>query len=295
MGILAIAGGIGGAGQGAVQVGQEAQKASLAEHMSDLAQAREESITRLQGSQASGLEEQRAAHQEKDVDKEIAGRSAVAHFETETKSAEAAKQREFAGGQNTQHQASQEKIAAGHDTARVTAAAEHANASKTPQKDWSFRNVTTQGSIDPVSHLPTPGRAYIVLQHRDGRQFVQTGDKFLPYDASSDKVQESASIRRAPAGAIQDLSQDPNGTTPAGNPKTEVFLQRYGYLPMSWYSAAGRAKDQAVQQAHGFGPGAVPQGASVSPAQSVGGAPAAPAPEEPPDAAESEPDPTQTQ
>lgn len=296
MGILAIAGGIGGAGQGITQAGEQANKVDLQTHMNELAQAREESITRLQGQQSSDLEEKRAAHQEKDVDKQVAGRAAVAHYETDTKAAEAAKQREFTSGQNTQHQGSQEKIAAGHDAARIAAATEHANANKAPPKDWSFRNVTTQGSIDPVSHLPTPGRAYIVLQHRDGRQFVQTGDKFLPYDASSDKVQDPASIRRAPAGAIQDLSQDPNGVTPNGNPKTEVFLQRYGYLPMSWYSASGRAKDQAASQRTGFGPGAVPHGASVSEPQPMGG-PAAPQgePEEPPDASESEPDPTATQ
>lgn len=294
MGILAIAGGIRGVGEGMTEAGVQANKVDLETKKNELQQAREEAITRLQGTQASGLEEQRAEHQEKDVKMEVAGRAGVAQFEAGQKSSEAAKQREFTGTQNTQHQGSQEKIAAGHDAARVQAAAEHASANKAPPKDWSFRNVTTQGSIDPVSHLPTPGRSYIVLQHRDGRQFVQTGDKFLPYDASSDKVTDSASVRRAPAGAISDLSQDPNGTTPGGNPKTEVFLQRYGYLPMSWYAAAGRAKDQATaaaQQSHGFGPGAVPKGSSVSPGQPLGGPTIAQSePEEPPDPAESEPD-----
>lgn len=296
MGILAIAGGISGGGQGLTAAGQQQAKVDLETKMNELAQTREESITRLQGQQASGLEEQRAAHQEKDVQQEIAGRSNVAQFEAGQKSSEAAKSRAFSAEQNTQHQTSQEKIAAGHDVARVSAASEHANASKAPPKDWSFRNVTTQGGIDPVTKMPTAGRSYVVLQHRDGRQFVQTGDKFLPYDASADKVQDAASVRRAPAGAISDLSQDPNGTTPSGNPKSEVFLQRYGYLPMPWFSAASKANDQAnaaSKQSHGFGAGAVPPGASVSPQQPVGGPPITQnEQEEPPDPAESEPNPT---
>jgi hypothetical protein len=294
-GLLAAAGAAGGLGQGITAAGQQQQKVDLETKMSELAQSREEAITRLQGTQQSGLEEQRAAHQEKDVQQEIAGRSNVAQFEAGQKASEAAKGREFSAEQNTQHQTSQEKIAAGHDVARVGAAAEHANANKAPPKDWSFRNVTTQGSIDPVTHQPTPGRSYVVLQHRDGRQFVQTGDKFLPYDASADKVQDSASVRRAPAGAIQDLSQDPNGTTPSGNPKSEVFLQRYGYLPMPWFSAASQAKDQAnaAAQNHGFGAAAVPKGASVSPAQPMGGPTITQnEQEEPPDPAESEANPT---
>lgn len=293
MGILAIAGGIGGAGQGAVQAGQNQAKEDLETKMQGLSQAREEAITRLQGQQASGLEEQRAEHQEKDVDKEIAGRSAVAHFEVGEKESEAAKTREFSAGQNTQSQASKEKIAAGHDTARVTAASEHANAAKSPGKEWTYRNVTTAGGIDPVSHMPMNGRSFIVAQHNDGRQFVQVGDKMLPYDASVDKVQSADSVRRAPAGAVNDLMNDPTGTTPNGNPKSEVFLQRNGYLPLSYFTALKSAQAQnptGPQASHGFG-SAIPAGASVSPPQSFGGG--ASDPEEPPDPAEAEPDPGQ--
>lgn len=292
-GLLAAAGAAGGLGQGITQEGQEQQKAGLAEKMNALQQAREEAITRLQGSQQSQLEEQRAAHQERDVHEEIAGRSSVAQFEAGQKSSEAQKTRDFAAGQNTQSQASKEKIAAGHDTARVDAAGVHANAAKVPGKEWTYRNVTTAGGIDPVSHMPMNGRSFIVAQHNDGRQFVQVGDKMLPYDASADKVQSADSVRRAPAGAVNDLMNDPTGSTPSGNPKSEVFLQRNGYLPLSYFTALKQTQANSPtgpQASHGFG-SAIPRGASVSPPQSFSGGAAEP--EEPPDPAESEPDPGQ--
>lgn len=281
-GFLAAAGAIGGAGKGLAEVGEAQTKMNLEAKMQELMQKREEAITRLQGQQQSGLEEQRAGHEKERVGEEIAGRSAVAHYETETKSAEAEKQRGFAGEQNTQKQKSQEKIAAGHDTARVSAAKAHTGVGKPPPKEWSSRNVNLQGSFDPVSHAMVPGRSMVVQVHRDGSAWLPVGDKLLPYDASKPDglAYPPDSIRRAPAGAVQALMLDPLGTSPSGMALKDSFANRYHYLPQSYLSVAQAARDKASPPGEGA---AAPAGAVASEN------------EEPADPAESEPDPSAPQ
>lgn len=242
-GLLAAAGAIGGAGKGLAEVGEAQQKENLETKMQGLAQKREEAITRLQGQQQSGLEEQRAGHEKERVGEEIAGRSAVAHYETGEKEAEAGRQREFVGGQATQKQGSQERIAKGHDAARIAAAKSHVPAGKAPPPVWKTKTVNYGGTIDPVSHLPVGGKGVNVLQHTpSGQQFIPIGDKLMPYDGSKDNglMFDPASIRRAPAQATQDLLSDPDGVTPSGNSKREVYLNRFHYLPGDLYKKAAQ-------------------------------------------------------
>lgn len=256
-GFLAAAGAVGGLGQGMTQVGQEQQKVNLAQKMNDLQKTREEAITRLQGQQQSQLEEQRAGHEETRVHEEIAGHAAVSQNEIAHKEAESEKQRTFTGGEDTAKRASQEKIAAGHDVARVTAAKAHAPGAKAPPKEWTPRTLTLQGSFDPVSHAMIPGRGMSVMTHRDGSTWVQVGDRLLPYDATSPDGLgiKPESIGRAPAGAVQALVTNPLGSTPSGMPLKDSFANRYHYLPLQYMNAATAARDAASKGAGGAGGG----------------------------------------
>lgn len=247
-GMLAAAGAVGGLGQGLTQVGQQQQKVNLEEHLNDLQTKREETITRLQQQGQSQLEEQRAGHEEARTEKEIAGHSAVAHFERESVESEAAKGRQFSGEQGAAHRASQEKIGAAHDAARVAAAQAHTPAPKTV-KEWTPRTMNLQGSFDPVSHAMIPGRSMNVMVHRDGSAWVQVGDKLLPYDASKPDGLSGPpeSLARAPAPAVQALLNNPLGTVPGTNtPMKDSFVGRYGYLPQSYLTTSQAARDKAT-------------------------------------------------
>jgi hypothetical protein len=258
-GFLAAAGAVGGAGKGLAEVGEAQTKMNLESKMQDLTQKREEAITRLQGQQQSGLEEARAGHEKERVGEEIAGRSAVAHYETGEREAEAEKGRTQATSENAKKQASQEKIAAGHDVARVTAAKAHAPAGKAPPKEWTPRSLTLQGSFDPVSHAMVPGRTMNVMTHRDGSSWVQVGDKLLPYDASQPDGLgvKPESLRRTSQtdNDMRFLMQNPLGFVPpgyknAGMSNKDAFVQSHGYLPRAYLQASQTARD-SVQPAAG--------------------------------------------
>jgi len=242
-GFLAAAGAVGGAGKGLADVGAAQQKMDLESKMSELTQKREEAITRLQGQQQSGLEEQRAGHEKERVGEEIAGRSAIAHYETETKKEEAGTQRTFLGGENEKNRASREKMNANTVAGRVEAAKLHAAASqKPPPPAWKEGTVNYGGTIDPVSHLPVGGKSVKVKTHvASGQQFIQIGDKLMPYDGSKDNglMFDPNSIRRASAQHTNDLVNDPEGVTPSGNLKREVYLNKYHYLPMALFNKPG--------------------------------------------------------
>lgn len=274
-GFLAAAGAVGGVGKGLAEVGEAQTKENLATKMNGLQQAREEAITRLQGQQQSGLEEQRAGHEKERVGEEIAGRSAVAHYEVGEKEAEAEKGRTQATSENAKKQASQEKIAHGHDVARVSAVQARVPAGKNPPKEWTPRTLNLQGTV--INGQIVPGRGVNVMTHRDGSSWVQVGDKLLPYDGSaSDGLGvKPESLARAPAGAIQALVTNPLGSTPSGMPLKDSFANRYHYLPLQYMNAAQQARDAATKPSGGGGGGG----------EDSGGV-------EQPDPAESEPNPT---
>jgi hypothetical protein len=262
-GLLAAAGAAQGLGQGITQVGEQGQKEQLAEKMNDLAEKREETITRLQGQQQSALEEQRAGHENERTQKEIAGRSAVTQYERGSVEAEAAKQREFQGKQTQAELASKEKIATGHDTARVTASglAHPLRPVKDPASIWTVHTIKST-QMDPVTKMQVPGPDRLVITN-GGRTFAQVGDKFVPYDASTDKTTNPASLARPPADAVNDLVNDPFGKAPNGQMKSDQFVQKYGHLPMAWFSAAQNAKPATQPPPPGLGKSLVPPGSTV--------------------------------
>lgn len=256
-GMLAAAGALNGLGQGMTQVGEAQQKENLASKMSQLETTRQEAITRLQGAQGMQLEEARSGHEDTRVEKEIKGRSDVAHYETEEKEGESAKQRSFTGEQNTAKFGSEEKRTKMNADSRIEAARLRAGAvgaGKNPPKEWQAKTVNLQGSFDPTSHALIPGRGLSIMTHRDGSQWIQTGDKLVPYDASAPEGHgDMSALRRAPAGAVQALIKDPLGNAPSGLSKKDSFVKQFGYLPLPYLHASQAARDSMAPKSGGGG------------------------------------------
>jgi hypothetical protein len=234
MGSLALAayGAVGGAGQGLTEAGKVEEEKQMEQTKSDIAQKREETIARLRDQ----FEKENIANQQQFQMKSAqAGRG----FEEQ-------KQKEEIG--------SKEKIAGAHETQATERAHISANARVearrvgTPapkeQKTWTPGHYQIGGGIDPVTKMPTPQTTIPVMQHKDGRIFVQAGDKFLPYDATKgSQLPDVKGVRNADPKAVQDLTNDPNGTVPDGSEtKADAFQRAYGYLPASYFSAAQRAE-----------------------------------------------------
>ncbi len=289
-GFLAAAGAVQGLGQGLVQTGEQQQKVDLQQKMNDLAQKREEAITRLQGSQQSALEEQRAGHEAQRTDKEIAGHSAVAQFERGEISKEAEKQRTFAAGEDKAKLASEERRTERTASSRENVAMIRSDKSGQGKgKIWEVHNITEGGGIDPNTHAIIPQKQTQILFNKStGRQYVAAGDRLLPYDASKGGMAPPESVKRAPATDVQALLADPLGKVPAGfnnagMDKATAFEQTHGYLPAQWMTSAQQADQQqssssttSLKIPGKWAPGMFKPGAQSTPGPTFGGGGAGP-------------------
>lgn len=240
MGILAIAGGIAGAGQGITDTGREGAKVSLAEKVNAMQKDREEAITRLQQQGQTELEGKREEFEKGQTQTKITAASGAAGAT-----------REFEKGENEKKLASEEKRTGITAQSRVDAATVRATASegnKAPPKTWEVHAVT-HGGFDPTSKLPTTTQTQVLMNNRNGSSYMQIGDKFIRYDSQKNAPAfDPKSLARAPAADINDLLKDPLGTVPSGTnqglTKAEAFEQTHGYLPASWASAAQNIEQQ---------------------------------------------------
>src|SRR5271165_899929 len=245
MGIIATAGAIAGAGQGITEAGQQAQKMDMMQKMNELQQSREEAIERLRGGEQEKLQAKGQEFEKEQTQTKIGAASRAAGAT-----------REFEHTENVAKEASAEKRTGITAKARVDAAkvtAESRVGAKGPPKIWEPVKLN-QGGFDPTSHLPTTNQIQISYNHFTGRSYAQVGDKFIPWDSSTNKpATDPKAIKRAPVEDLQDLMQDPLGTVPAGGPnaglsKAEVFEAAHNYLPASWTSRANQAAAKNPQQ-----------------------------------------------
>lgn len=259
MGSLALAGAVEGAGRGLVANADIQQKVAAQKAAADYETTRQMALERMRSENAQQIEQQRAGAQMGVAKLQQQWHTEDVQKEVEAKASESSKQREFQGKENEANRQNRKDIATIRASAQIGARAGSAK----PPKDWTFRNVTQQPSIDPVTKALVPGKQYSVLQNRDGRQFVQAGDKFMPYDASMDSVPDPGSVRRAASSEVEKLVQNPD--------QADNFLATYHYLPMQWFSAAQKQSDKS-NAVKGWGRNAIPAGARVSgPAYLMGG------------------------
>jgi hypothetical protein len=245
MGIIATAGAIAGAGQGITEAGQQAQKVDLMSKMNELQKSREEALERLRGSEQETLQAKGQQFEKEQTQTKIGAASAAAGAT-----------RQFEHQENVAKEEAAQKRSETSKEARIGAAkvtAESRVTSKGPPKIWEPVKLN-QGGFDPNSHLPTSNQLQLSYNHFTGRSYAQVGDKFVPWDASTNKpATDPKAIRRAPVEDLQDLMSDPLGTIPAGGPnaglsKAEVFESAHGYLPASWTSRANAAAQKNPEQ-----------------------------------------------
>jgi hypothetical protein len=259
MGIIATAGALAGAGQGITEVGQQGQKMDMATKMNQLAQAREEAITRLKGEQEKGMQQSAQTFQAGQEQIRIGAASAAAGAQRESEAKKASQHEEAATGRSRIQ--AQGRV----DAAKV--AAQQRSETKGPPKIWSQTKLNTSG-FDPNSKLPTTSQKAVNFNNFNGRSYVQIGDKFVPWDANANAPANDAKAMRRPApGELQDLLTDPLGKIPdgpnAGLTKADVFEQAHGYLPAQWTGAAASKADpklhpqlfQSASAPSGPGPG----------------------------------------
>lgn len=253
MGSLALAGAVAGAGKGMVENAEFEQKMQAQKAAADYEQTRQEALERMRADNAKEVEGMRAAgamnvarEQEKWHTQDVA-------TETQAKASEGQKQREFLSKQGEANRENRKEIA------QIKASAAVAGRGGKAPKTWTYHNITMPGSVGKDAQgnpMMIPGKQFSVLQHRDGRQFVQVGDKFMPYDASKDEVPDAGSVRRAAASEVDKLVQNPD--------QADNFLATYHYLPMQWFSAAQKMQDNENARLQGFGKNVVPATATVS-------------------------------
>jgi hypothetical protein len=242
MGIIATAGAIAGAGQGITEAGQQAQKVDLMKKMNELQQSREEAIERLRGGEQETLQAKGQQFEKEQTQTKIGAASAAAGAT-----------RKFEHEENIAKEAAAQKRSETSKEARIGAAKVTAESRVTAHgapKIWEPVKLN-QGGFDPTSHLPTNNQLQISYNHFTGRSYAQVGDKFIPWDASTNKpATDPKAIKRAPVEDLQDLMQDPLGVIPndpghpspnAGLTKAEVFEAAHNYLPASWTSRANAA------------------------------------------------------
>lgn len=250
----AVAGGMAGLGGAMEKVGSES-------YINQLISDREATHERLRADLAAKnqqAEQERAQtfqHGETEI---AAGRNVAA----------AGAQRQFLTEQEKAKEAAAQRRTETTGQYRVKARVAGAPA-KAPPKTWTPGHYQLQGSYDPVSKQLIPGATIPIMQHRDGRIFVQAGDKFMLYDATKGtQLPDAKSIgRTADPRAVQDITNDPTGTTPDGSEtKADAFYRAYHYLPASYFSAAQRYQDR--------GPAGGPLGKNAPPGSTyIPGAP----------------------
>lgn len=126
-----------------------------------------------------------------------------------------------------EHSAAMVAVGAGHDTARLGAAA-----NKPQPKEWT-PNVHTYPAMvpdpsDPSGKRLMPGqKSTTTLTHRSGLQLVQLDDgRYVQFKGDIANIPKPNSIGRAPAEKEQLLIQNPT--------KWPDFLAKYNYLSREW-------------------------------------------------------------
>ena len=250
MGIIAMAGALGGAGQGAVEVGQQGQKMDLLKKQNELATLRETAIAQMHIDSQKALQEsgQRFEHGEKVEERTMMSNIATNKLKWQQQAfgTSMAQQKGLA---ESGWQAKKE-IAHGHDIAKLGAAA-RAHPVK-PVNAWG-RPINVEHTIPGATPDAEPLKVTIpVMLHQDGSQWVNGGDGHVyPYNPSaSDGIGsqkfDPKNLNRQQLmdkqRATTTLLQHPLDTAPSGLSYRDSYAQRYGGIPVGYQAAENAAR-----------------------------------------------------
>jgi len=249
---LAVAGGIGGLGQGVANVAQQ-----------DYVKAREEAFIRLRAAeeakrQQTGIEAQKAL-QASGQQFEAGQTEKKLEAASRAHGATLAQEREVAGAKNV----SEEKRTETTGKYRLASAEVRAAAMKSGRGNvpiWELHNISVppkvplgpDGKPDPqASLLAKPTQRQVLFNKLTGDIYAPVGGRLYRWDSNKNEpVNPPASTNRAvDPGEIRDLLTDPMGVVHGGPndglPKAAVFERVHGYLPAEFTGALQRA--QAAQ------------------------------------------------
>ena len=263
MGMMALGAAIAGAGKGAVANATFERQMEMLQKESDMSQAREEAITRLQGSLASQRQEKEIGAQ-----KELQGSQQAFELERQARELVAAGHINqakllFEQNQGTLNRQSRERIAQILGQSRVTAAGERAAATggRNVKQRFTFGRYDIPGApIDPtkpVLGMKPKQTINVVRDNQNQKEYADIGgDRFVEMPAGATSIPNPSSSRRPAASDINYLMEHPE-TAPR-------FEKYYGSLPGAYF------RQQPLQPNAQGNPSWVPKGATYSEGQSAG-------------------------
>jgi len=240
MGMLEMAGAIGGIGRGIEKnVDYDRQK-----ELMNLEEAREMRLRQFEAEQASKRQEAGFGHEEKMQSEQqgfAKGQQEKGFTHEEKMQGGEFGEREklqkgtqtFESGEKQKDRASREKIAGIAANAATNKARNSALA-----KRWESK-VVKQTTMGP-DNVPTETEQLTLFDKSSGRAFIQQGNKFFPQGAprttktpGTGKGQPATEkpIRDAAQSEIQKLKQNPD--------QADNFLRTYGYLPYEFFDGIG--------------------------------------------------------
>jgi len=240
MGMLAVAGAIGGIGRGLEKNADEERKVE----MQKLEEQREMRVRQFEAEQASKRQQADFGHEEKMQGSQqdfVKGQQESGFKHEEKMQGGEFGEREklqkgtqtFEAGEHEKDRRSREKIAGMAASARANSARNSAMA-----KRWESK-VVKQTTYD-ARGLPTGDtEALTLFDKSSGRAYVQTGDKFFPQGApTTRKVKDPTTgkdmdqpIRSAARSEVQKLIENPD--------QADNFVRTYGYLPYEFFNGLG--------------------------------------------------------
>lgn len=252
-----VGGALAGAGKGLETIGEQASKDRDVKEAHDWQDAHDQTMERLRAAHAEKMQSsgQEFQHGERLEQQDVAAHAAGA-------------QREFLTGQEERKEAAAQKRTETTANSRIEARRIGATP-KAPPKTWTPGHYQLQGTVSNGQLVP--GATIPIMHNRDGRVFVQSGDKFMLYDSTKGtQLPDTKGVRNADPRAVQDLTNDPNGRVPDGSEtKADAFYRAYHYLPGSYFSAAQREQDKGAAGGP-LGKNA-PPGSTFVPGQPFGG------------------------
>jgi hypothetical protein len=240
MGMMALAGAIGGVGAGMeknVEHNRELEKM-------DLEEARETRLRQFENEHADKRQDKGFSHEESMQDKGFTQqkdlqKGGFEHDESMQKSTFGQQDKtqkstqEFTGSEGAKDRASREKVAGISAAARGAAASRSAAA-----KRWESK-VVKSTTLDEKG-LPTENEVISMVDKNTGRAYVQDGTKFFLQGSpktrtvpgtGKDKRATQAPIKDAARSAVQRLIDNPD--------QADNFVRMYGYLPYEFFNGMG--------------------------------------------------------
>lgn len=249
---LAVAGGVGGAGQGVADVARQ-----------DLMKAREEALIRLKENfeserQQTGIEAQKGMQQaqfgeEEKLTSQKLTAASKAHGAT------LAQEKELAG----EKLKSEEKRTETTGKYRLAAAQVRAEASKSGKGNeaiWQLHNINVGQPLGPDGKpnlTAAPIQKAVLFNKQSSAVYAPVGGRLYRWDAEKNApvIDPKTTNRAVDPGELQDLLQDPTGTIPqgfknSGMSKADAFERAHGFLPAEFPQALQRAQQSSQGGAH---------------------------------------------